>query len=76
MGINTQLGEESASQATSWGLFSSSYADGSALKMGKDSMPKEKHCVQGLTMRDYTFTVLTLPKVNTVPSLSGHCDGR
>lgn len=60
--MNTQLGEDSASQATSWGLFASSCADASALKMGKDSLPKEKHGALGLTLRNHTFTVLTLSK--------------
>lgn len=62
VGINTQLSDNSASQATSWGLFPSSYVDASALKMGKTSLPKEKHGALGLTMRDHTFTVPTLPK--------------
>lgn len=31
--------------------------------MGKDSLPKEKHGVLGLTTRDHTFAMLTLPKL-------------
>lgn len=62
VGINTQLGEDSAAQATSWGLFSSSYADVSALKKGKNSLPKEKRGALWLTRRDHPFTMLTLPK--------------